>query len=267
MELWKAALILFFLYGLWKGIFYFSFYKGWTVSNFKGKQTPYTAGMWLVLSFLVFIWVPGEVTLPFISGMIYLVAVWIAGWLDDRYGKPFPKGIKGHINHFFKSGEMTTGLLKLTVTVVAAFFAAMAYPFEHPLALFFTFSLLVLGPHMFNLLDTRPLRVWKVFFVYGILLLYVIREEVTVTTSLLLIMVVWFYIEAAEEGMLGDNGAAASGGLLFYLTAVYAPLALQAVVSGLLLFFTIYAERHSLTSAIAASPFLSRIDSWGIAKK
>ncbi|WP_059104905.1 hypothetical protein [Shouchella shacheensis] len=244
---------------------------GWCQTNYQGKMVPYSLGVFVLYSYAALCaYLPmGSVVFAY-GALVYVCFVWIAGYIDDRFGTHDPKGLLGHIHHVRRSQRLTAGSIKALLVV----FAAVAYTFG-------TRGLhgnwwmnglvgliLILSPHVANLFDTRPLRLWKLAIVAmaGFLMI-----EPLPSFAFLLYLVSVFYIMYVLEGerraMLGDNGALCMGALLAVWVVERQPTGFQLGVFAILSLLTLLAERLSFSGVIERFSFLRWLDTLGISKR
>ncbi|MGO4887041.1 hypothetical protein ACJ2A9_04720 [Anaerobacillus sp. MEB173] len=233
---------------------------GWTVRNFEGKEIPYSLGMMVVVAALVIITI--ESVTP--EYMYYISIIWLLGFIDDRYGLPTPKGLKGHFRLFLQKGTMTTGLLKVVGTICAGIFMlALLQPDGWFSFIRYSF-LLLLTPHVMNLFDTRPLRVWKLTILHvGFFLTLFFSLPFSVMFFLVVVTLLFYIAEGRKWTMLGDNGATAIGAILSLLIITHVEPTIQ---WGLVICYaglTITAEKISFTNWIEKTTWIKRIDKWG----
>lgn len=236
-------------------------YLGWSVTNYLGDETPYSLGLCVLGSGIFILKTLNIESIIF----IYLGMLWLTGFIDDRFGTKYPKGLRGHFRLFFQTGQVSTGLLKLASTVsVAAIFSIFFYNgliIERIAA----FILLVLGPHVMNLFDTRPLRVWKVIGIQAIALLpFLIQLPVDILLTIVFMSVSLIVFEGKMIGMLGDNGATVLGGMINLLAISYLSALLQWFVVAIYCLFIFITEIFSLSEWIEKTPILKKIDRWGV---
>jgi UDP-N-acetylmuramyl pentapeptide phosphotransferase/UDP-N-acetylglucosamine-1-phosphate transferase len=129
---------------------------------------------------------------------------------------------------------------------------------------------IALAANAINLLDLRPLRAAK-----GTLLLALLVSAAALVSGgrasdlapLLILagaLVSYLPFEARRRMMLGDAGANFLGAAVATTGALACPSpAPIAGFSAILLLLHAWTERHSLSTAIAARPWLARIDAWG----
>ncbi len=239
---------------------------GCKVTNYVGEETPYSLGgsMFFFVFYYVYI-----LNLDLgLATIFYIVVLWLTGLIDDRFGTKYPKGLKGHIDLFIRSRKISTGLLKLVGTFVAACLLVVVDVPMFPLGILnfiVIFSLLILTPHVMNLFDTRPLRVWKIVFLHGVMFWSLLLQmPFRFIVGLLIVLITFIYFEATRKAMLGDNGATLLGGVVSLLMIYHLSLPMQAMICLFYLFIVLVTEKISLSKWIEARPVLKWIDRWGV---
>jgi UDP-GlcNAc:undecaprenyl-phosphate GlcNAc-1-phosphate transferase len=227
---------------------------------------------------------PARAGLPLALAALLFTAL---GLIDDLWGRRDVGGLRGHLRRLTRNRQVTTGLLKALGGAAAGIALALFIltgdgrpATSEPGALgvvgrgslvLLTGLWIALAANAVNLLDLRPLRAAK-----GALLLGALVTAATLffggraaeLAPLLLVagaMAPYLPWEARRRVMLGDAGANFLGAAV----AVVAALALAsspvtlALLTALLLLLHAWTERHSLSAAIAARPWLARLDAWG----
>ncbi|WP_332695910.1 hypothetical protein [Halalkalibacter lacteus] len=239
------------------------------VLNYENKQVPYSLGVVIIYSFAFTYAFPPQIneTLSF-SAFLYVFSIWFLGLIDDIYGKPYPKGLKGHIMHAIGKGIFTTGLVKAVGTVAfAILFLWMNQP-DSIVASFVALCLLIGFPHVMNLFDTRPLRVWKVTVCIVIFVLITNPLPSFVFIMILLsVFYVLYVLEGYKKAMLGDNGATVIGAILAVVILNHLSLLLQMLLLFIVVLFIALAEKYSFSKVIERSSLLRRIDQLGVMRK
>ncbi|GAF63821.1 hypothetical protein BTS2_0713 [Bacillus sp. TS-2] len=239
---------------------------GWTVRNFEGNEIPYSLGVVVLFSFsLLTDFQLSNYIATSKMALVYIVIIWIIGFVDDLLGADAPKGIKGHLKYLWNEKEITTGIIKIIGTAVAAFYMVLIFEPDNLITALRYFFLLFLFPHLTNLLDTRPLRVWKVSLVFWfILLAYGFTPSFTIVVYLLTVLYILLIMEGHRIAMLGDNGATTVGAIFALWTITIATPQIQWLIIGMILIFMLLAERISLTTFIERRPLLNWFDQLGL---
>ncbi len=239
---------------------------GWNTKNFEGNWIPFSLGVVILYGYLV-LSVFSPVYSPVFSkmSMAYVIGIWFLGLLDDVLGKPSPKGIKGHLFHFLKQKQLTTGLIKALGTLsFAGMFLYYLKPISFGQGIRYGF-LLILIPHVMNLVDTRPLRVWKVTVATGAVLFpLLLQMPFSVLLYVVTILYLLFVIEGHKKAMLGDNGATIIGAILALLMVFHLTSFQQWIMILLFAFLTFLAEWFSFSTWIDQQPFLRFLDRIGL---
>lgn len=188
----------------------------------------------------------------------FFSTITLAGLLDDIFGEDTTKGLGGHLGFFLKERVFNTGLLKILLTTLAAIYLLLPYD-----SLFFLdLLLLLLATNTINLLDLRPGRAMKGFFLVSLLLL----PFKDASLVLLFFSLPFFYylpLDLRGEGMLGDTGSNLLGALLGYLSLQVFNLNLRLSLLLLLLLLHALAEIYSFSRIIDKNQLLKRLDLLG----
>jgi len=241
--------------------------------NFRKERIPAVAGLAFVLSaewVYAYEWlaermrfVPLDVATP---AAFFLVTLGFGtlGLLDDLRGDRSVGGFRGHFRAL-RQGRVTTGAVKALggglFSLIAGYLIFAPSVWQTLLA----GALIALSANTLNLLDLRPGRCLFGFFlgaatVIGTLLWhhvvgYGFYFYVAVGIALIL-----YPLDASGRVMLGDTGSNAFGAVLGLAGALYFSPVWQGVIVALLLLMHAWSERHSLSQAIEASPFLRGLD-------
>ena len=239
------------------------------VKNYEGKDVPYSLGVLIIYSYSFLYAFPPQINPTFsFASFIFLLSIWLLGLIDDVYGNPYPKGLKGHLLFFLKNHIVTTGLLKAGGTVLAAvLFLWLSEPRSY-LGYLIAFLLLTGLPHVMNLFDTRPLRVWKL--AVSLTVLVIIANPIPSFLFILMLLTVfyiWFVLEGYRKAMLGDNGATVVGAILAVVIVNHVSLTVQYSFLVFVLVMILVAEKYSFSAFIEKSRFLKVIDQIGIINK
>jgi UDP-GlcNAc:undecaprenyl-phosphate GlcNAc-1-phosphate transferase len=202
--------------------------------------------------------------------IVYVLGVAMLGLLDDALGRAgeldSPRGWRGHVRALAE-GRFSTGAIKAVGAFALAAYAVSGRGREE-LDYLADLALLLLATNLFNLLDLRPGRVEKVFFV--LLAGLCVGAWTAGPVELLGIFIgpalvgAWFTLR--ERAMLGDTGSNLIGALagvsLLVTLGDPARLIALAVIAAL----NLYGEFRSITAAIDRVPLLRQLDSLGRAR-
>ena len=222
------------------------------------------------------------------------ISMALLGVFDDVMDEN-TRGLRGHLRSFQK-GWLTAGMLKLSagslvVVIVVLNLEAFggyggAMPFKggqvldyyseltsgHLMAVeiilrVIAFLVVLLWTNGMNLLDRRPGRALKVFWVTGLILSFMGiawgHEEVFLLVPLLIFPLLLLPVDLKERAMLGDAGANLMGGVLGFFGVLMLPFPALLVfgIAGLLL--NLSGELVSLTEVIERNRFLFFLDKLG----
>ncbi len=234
--------------------------------NYQGEQIPVAVGVIIpIMQLFAIPWAIHDQTLPLLLWQtVFLVAIAYTGWRDDRWGGHEAKGLKGHVRLWWEQGTISTGLWKAAVGSLVAMMISVMWSstvFEAVLH----FLLVVLLTNFINLLDLRPGRATKGFFLLFIplFLLGMGKASLVLWLPVVFSAAFLFFDDVRGKIMLGDTGSNSLGLALGFWIVVYGPLTLKLVVVILAIVVQVYAERRSLTILIQNTPVLHWIDMLG----
>jgi hypothetical protein len=235
--------------------------------NYRGRWIPQSmGGIYSPVFILAAGWagysglVPGDIL---IRALIVTVGLSLLGLVDDIWGDGKSKGFSGHFRKFFQ-GEMTTGLLKAVAGFVVALWSVVGLP-GFFLLLFWRAAIVALSANLLNLLDLRPGRSLKGFFLLSLFFIWLVPTEIGILLlfPFLLASLVYFPWDLSGKGMLGDAGANVLGGILGLVVVLTAPAPFQIFYLLLLTGIHLLAEKISITRLIAGNSLLSFFDNLG----
>ncbi len=240
-----------------------------TVINYEFRWVPYSLGAVVLYSYAVlYAFPPYPTEVLSLPAYLFVFGVWLLGFIDDRFGKPFPKGLKGHISYVTERRMITTGLLKAIGTVIFALLYLWTKQPSSILISLLSFFLLTGLPHVMNLFDTRPLRVWKVTFCMTVLVFVVTPlPSFLFIVTLLAVFYIFFVLEGHQKAMLGDNGATTIGAILAIVFINHTSVSVQIGILSVVFFFIMLAEKWSISALIERWSTLRAIDHIGVVKK
>ncbi|RKD25599.1 hypothetical protein BEP19_01255 [Ammoniphilus oxalaticus] len=242
--------------------------KGMVASNYEGAMIP--LGVGVVIPFVYLLCIPWMILIGHGSASLYLLqtlfmfVIAYVGWRDDRFGGKQTKGIRGHLSLWWKTGERSTGLWKAAVGSWVALFVGGLYArgwWEWLLHA----GLIALLINQINLLDLRPGRALKGFFIYALVLLPYSFGVMPLHLWLPLLVTAGFLFQKdiRAQAMLGDTGSNTLGFTLAMWIVVYGSLGLKLILFSISLLIQLYAEKKSISALIQRNAILSWIDGLG----
>jgi UDP-N-acetylmuramyl pentapeptide phosphotransferase/UDP-N-acetylglucosamine-1-phosphate transferase len=193
---------------------------------------------------------------------MYAFGVAFLGLFDDVLAGE-PRGWRGHGRAVLRGG-LSSGALKAGGSLGLAMFALSGEgrePGEYLLAV----AVVVLATNLFNLLDLRPGRSFKVFAVLGAGLTLGTLDLAPLAALGLFVgpLAVVGIHDLRERAMLGDTGSNLVGALAGFWIVLALPVLGQAIALAVMLLVTIYGEFRSITALVDRNPLLRRLDSAG----
>lgn len=253
--------------------------RGWLAFNYRGEKIVQGLGLFLLFHYLLFIIVLDAVhyglnrswfPFPSFVWLFLFMAFSLAaiGWVDDRWGDVTVKGFKGHLGRFFHKKEVTTGLLKACVGLFCSL--VVCFPLSAGFGEYVLDALaMVLSMHTFNLLDVRPGRALKSYWLFTLILIpfFSAKGIHYLILPLLVSTLVLFRYDRLRLAMLGDTGSLTLGGSFGFQLIYDIPPILVALWVAFFFVLTFVAEKKSISGLIDNSRWLSKLDRWGIARK
>lgn len=193
---------------------------------------------------------------------LYALGVCLLGLLDDVLAAE-PRGWRGHGAAVLKGG-LSSGALKAAGSLGLAMFTLSDQGLA-PAQFLVAVGVLVLATNLFNLLDLRPGRSFKVFLALGVALTAIELEPgPAIALGLFLgpVLVVGVH-DLRERAMLGDAGSNLLGALAGLWIVLSLGFTGQLIALGLLAAITVYAEFRSISKLVDGNPLLRRLDSLG----
>ncbi|MFT4050535.1 MAG: hypothetical protein QM648_11965 [Solirubrobacterales bacterium] len=257
------------------------FEAGFVRTNYAGREVPVPTGILIPIAGFVALGIAAPLDrlvddrilggIGLAGVMIYIIGVCLLGALDDLLGTPViesggrkdPRGVRGHAKATF-GGGFSTGAVKAVGSLgLAAFAIGLVVPgdWEYLLAI----ALVVVTTNLFNLLDLRPGRALKVFFLLGIGLslgAWTLEPvwEMGVFLGPLPVLLIY---DLRERGMLGDTGSNAIGAMAGLWMVLVLGTTGQVVALAVVVLITLYGEFRSISQLIDRTPVLRFLDHLG----
>ena len=255
---------------------------GFVRTNFAGREVPVPSGLLIPLAGFLALGVAAPLDrlvdddilrgTGLAGAIIYIVGVCLLGVIDDLLGTPViagdlgrkdPRGLRGHAKAAL-SGGFSTGAVKAIGSLgLAAFAVGLIVPgkWEYLLAI----ALVVVTTNLFNLLDLRPGRALKVFFVLilGLAIGTWTLSPLWTLGAFVGSLPVLAYYDLGENGMLGDTGSNAIGAIAGIWMVLVLNTTAQAITLAIVFLITLYGEFRSISELIDRTPMLRFIDHLG----
>jgi UDP-GlcNAc:undecaprenyl-phosphate/decaprenyl-phosphate GlcNAc-1-phosphate transferase len=244
--------------------------------NWRGRTAAFPAGAVLVASSLVTLaplaLLDDRADLDLLDSdlrrwIVYVLGVALLGLLDDSLGRAgqsgSPRGWRGHARAVL-AGRFSTGAIKAVGAFALAAYAVSGRGREN-LDYLADLALLLLTTNLFNLLDLRPGRVEKVYFLLtlGLCVGGWTAEPLELLGIFIGPVAVGAWLTLRERAMLGDTGSNLIGALagVSMLETLGDPARLIAL--GIVVVLNLYGEFRSITAFVERVPLLRHLDSLG----
>lgn len=244
--------------------------------NWRGRTLAFPAGAVLVASSLVTLaplaLLDDRADLDLLDPdlrrwIVYVLGVALLGLLDDSLGRAggtgSPRGWRGHARAVL-AGRFSTGAIKAVGAFALAAYAVSGRGREN-LDYLADLALLLLTTNLFNLLDLRPGRVEKVYFLLtlGLCVGGWTAEPLELLGIFIGPVAIGAWLTLRERAMLGDTGSNLIGALagVSMLETLGDPARLIAL--GIVVALNLYGEFRSITAFVDRVPLLRHLDSLG----
>ena len=243
---------------------------GFTRSNYRGENIPVGMGLifvfiYVLMAFLLVRWYSPEMVLSFLVGLVFFA---LLGLIDDLLGSHESRGLKGHFGALFH-GRLTTGALKaLGGGLGALLISSITLPGRPWWEVFTAALLIALAANTINLVDLRPGRAIKIFYLWFLILLAVFqgRGAMLLLAPLAGGLLSCAPVDLKARAMLGDTGSNLMGAALGMVSAWTMSFPAQLTLVALLLLLHVFTEKFSLSQIIEKNSFLRFLDNLGRTK-
>jgi len=245
-------------------------------ANWRGRDAAYPAGAVIVAAALIALaplaLLDDRADLDLLDPelrrwIVYVLGVALLGLVDDALGRAAdpdsPRGWRGHARAVL-GGRFSTGAIKAVGAFALAAYAVSGRGREE-LDYIADLALLLLTTNLLNLLDLRPGRAEKAFFL--ILAGVCIGSWTAFPVELLgvfigpVLVVAWF--DLRERSMLGDTGSNLIGALAGVALLVTLDDPARLIALAIVAALSLYGEFRSLGKVIERFPLLRQLDSLG----
>ncbi len=235
--------------------------------NFMGENIPAGIGIVFIPSIIagiaVMLFLDEADKKLLLLNLMGITVIGFAGIVDDLLGNRDTLGFKGHMKSLFE-GTLTTGGFKalmggLTASVISLFISQTVVQW------ILNALIIALFTNMLNLMDLRPGRAIKFFFlVWGVSLAAGMGSAYCyllfpLTGSILAYMPVDF----KGKGMMGDVGSNILGISMGIYFSLAAGITAKGWTAAALILIHLFAEKYSFTDLINRNRLLRFIDGLG----
>jgi UDP-GlcNAc:undecaprenyl-phosphate GlcNAc-1-phosphate transferase len=276
---WLVFLVVYLCIGMvmLPGVIRFLIQHGVTAVNYKSENIPVGMGLFLGIMLIIYLlilkatdffmfvtFIKNDEMIIMHSYILTLLVILFLGWLDDTIGDKNIKGFSGHWKRWKDDKIITTGLLKIGVTGLMASWMVIE-TFENVHISILRLAIIVLMTNAMNLLDLRPGRTLKAFFMLctAIFIFGTWFHSMEYLLPVLIPALIIFRKDLKAKIMLGDTGANFLGFALGFNLSVFAPVWFQMVILVLLIAVHWIAARKSITTLIENHRILYWLDHWG----
>ena len=236
--------------------------------NYRGTQIPTAAGVGFALAPLAAWGLAAAGALPRADVRLVAYSVLAAvvmsavGLLDDLYGSRQVSGLAGHLASVAR-GRITTGAVKAAAGIIVGL--AIGWLLARPgiAQAIINGAVIALSANLVNLLDLRPGRALKGFFLLAVVAVAVDPQAVYAVGPIGVVALALAPLDLGGRAMMGDAGANALGAAAGVALAAALPLWGRLVLVVALAGIHVYSERRSLSQLIARAPALRWLDRLG----
>ncbi len=234
-----------------------------TVENYKGKKIPVGMGIVFLVNFIIIaiiITIDDDIILYLY--LICILSMGFTGIIDDLIGNKEASGFSGHIGMLLK-GKLTTGGFKALIGGLISILIALKISEDINIVLL-NLLLIALFTNLVNLLDLRPGRALKFFFVNALLLFVLVNNNYVkyILASNIGASLSYFPYDIKAVSMLGDVGSNILG-VTLGLGSVFLPIQIKIILVFFLIAANLYSEKRSISKLILKNKILNYIDNIG----
>ena len=236
--------------------------------NYKGEMIPVSMGIvflpmiiinGIILAFFTVDFISLSCLFIFIFGMM---AMFVAGIIDDTIGNRDVSGLKGHFKSLFK-GTLTTGGFKALFGGFVGLIISVSIS-KDIIDIVVNTLVIALSTNLMNLFDLRPGRAIKVYLVIMITIFFTLSGYIQILPLLILPNVLaYFNFDLKAKAMMGDTGSNVLGISIGILMVLGYTLKVRIVWLVFLVLIHLLTEKFSLTKIIEKNKVLNFIDRLG----
>ncbi|MGM0409773.1 MAG: glycosyl transferase family 4 [Bacillota bacterium] len=230
-----------------------------TDQNYRGKKVFVIGGVILLIyNFSILILLQDYLSFYWEKYFFIIIMTAFVGIIDDLYGSKSIKGFKNHFKSLLEA-KITTALLKILIIFISAFIINL----NNPLFLIVTnIILILLMANFMNLVDLRPGRAYKVYFLLFLPSIFYKGWQLLFISYVIIFLLI-AEAELSEKIILGDSGSNCLGVCLGYFYSTNFSLLLKIIFIIVLLILNFSAEIYSFSRIIENNRFLNYFDKLG----
>lgn len=233
--------------------------------NYKKDKIPVCGGIIFIPTMFLSVLILNILSYKDNYIFLYLIAVIImsyVGLLDDLLGDRSVTGLKGHLKMLLH-GKLTTGGLKAIMGFLVAFTVSLNINNNGFVDVIINTFIVALFTNFINLLDLRPGRAGKAFFILSIIFLIYGKGSPFFLIILLCIVIIYLPSDLKSSVMMGDTGSNVLGVSLGIASIMIFRFNIRIIVLALLILMHLMTEKYSLTEIIEKNRILNYIDMLG----
>ncbi len=234
---------------------------GLIIDNYNGKKVMIVGGIiYIIINFFAIFFFKSYYGAESIWEKYFFLLIISngIGIVDDISGNKKIKGFRGHLRSFYK-GKLTTGLLK----ALTIFFTALIINFNYPfLEMLLNTAIIIFMSNFINLVDLRPGRAFKVYFILFIPAIFYSQWQVVFIIQAIIFLLLASG-ELNEKIMLGDGGANSLGASLGFFYSINFGNYFKLLFLFIIMTLNFLAEFYSFTEIIKKNKILNYFDQLG----
>lgn len=249
---------------------FMGFFKGMLVQsgivrqNYMGTMIPVGMGLvflpYIIINACIATYFFDEKLVPYY--VLGVIAMSLAGVVDDLVGDRSSSGFKGHFKALFK-GTLTTGAFKALFGGAVAFLISLSFTKDIGEIILNTL-LIALATNFFNLLDLRPGRALKVYSACCIpVLIFSSELSRLLLGGMLASALAYFWDDIKARTMMGDSGSNVLGASIGIIAAYEFGMWTKIALLTALILVHAVSEKYSITKIIENNRLLNYIDRLG----
>lgn len=265
-----TIIIISFVLGFISTKIFIGFFKGMLTQagivrqNYMGIMIPVGMGLvflpYIIMNACIAAYFHDEKVVPYY--ILGVIAMSLAGVVDDLVGDRSSSGFKGHFKALFK-GTLTTGAFKALFGGAVAFLISLSFT-KDIFEIILNTLLIALATNFFNLLDLRPGRALKIYTVSSIPVL-IFSSEVSrlLLGGMLSSALAYFWDDIKARTMMGDSGSNVLGASIGIIAAYEFGIWTKIAILAALILVHAVSEKYSITKIIESNRLLNYIDKLG----